>query len=180
MAKEWYVLRVQAGREDRVTENLERRIRAAGLEDTITAVLAPGRKVAEIKGGQKIVSEQKIYPGYLMVQMDMSDETMAVVRDTPGVGDFLGSGWGPASKPVAMSSGEVDKITAEAESGETDEVPRIDFEVDDNVRIKEGPFVNFDGTVDEVLPEKGLVKVIVTIFGRETPVELEYWQIEKV
>ncbi len=180
MAKEWYVLRVQAGREDRVTENLQRRIRAVGLEDAITAILAPGRKIAEIKGGQKIVSEQKIYPGYLMVQMDMSVETMAVVRDTPGVGDFLGSGWGPASKPVPMSNGEVDKITSEAESGQTDEVPRIDFQVGDNVRIKEGPFLNFDGAVEEVFPEKGLVKVIVTIFGRETPVELEYWQIEKI
>jgi transcriptional antiterminator NusG len=180
MAKQWYVLRVQAGREEQVRENLEKRTRAAGLEGSISTILAPSEKVTEIKGGHKMISERKIYPGYLMVEMEMAEETMALVRETPGVGDFLGSGWGPSAKPVPMSSREVEKITAEAEAHEAASLPKIDFDAGDNVRIKEGPFLNFDGTVEEVFPEKGLVKVIVTIFGRATPVELEYWQIERI
>ena len=180
MAKEWFVVRVQAGREEQVKENLVRRTRAQGLDDIIPQVVAPAERVTEIKGGQRTVSERKIYPGYLMVEMEMSDETMALVRETPGVGDFLGSGWGPSAKPVPMTDREVERITTEAEETEAATIPKINFDVGDSVQIKEGPFLNFDGNVEEVFPEKGLVKVIVTIFGRATPVELEYWQIEKI
>jgi len=180
MAREWYVVRVQAGREEYVKDNLLKRTRAAGMEEVVSNVIAPSEKVTEIKGGRKTVSDRKIYPGYLMVEMDMSDEAMALVRETPGVGDFLGAGWGASTRPVPMSENEVEKITTEAEARETTTIPKIDFDVGDNVRIKEGPFLNFDGNVEEVFPEKGLVKVIVTIFGRSTPVELEYWQIEKI
>ena len=176
MAKQWYVLRVQAGREEQVKENLLRRARAAGLEDKIPTILSPTERVSEIKGGQKTVVERKIYPGYLMVEIEIDDETMFIVKDTSGVGDFLG---GP-NNPVPMSLEEVEKITTEAESKEARPAPKIEFDVGDNVRIKEGPFLNFDGAVEEVYPEKGVVRVVVTIFGRATPVELEYWQVEKI
>jgi len=176
MATRWYVLRVQAGREEQVKENLLKRARAAGLEDKIPNILSPTERVSEIKGGQKTVVERKIYPGYLMVEIELNDQTLFLVKDTPGVGDFLG---GP-NTPIAMSDDEVTKITMEAQSKETAPAPKIEFDVGDNVRIKEGPFLNFDGVVEEVYPEKGVVRVIVTIFGRATPVELEYWMVEKI
>lgn len=180
MALQWYVVRVQAGREEYVKDNLVKRTRAAGMEELISDVISPSENVTEIKGGRKSISERKIYPGYLMIEMEMCDEAMALVRETPGVGDFLGSGWGASAKPVPMTAREVEKITTEAEARETATIPKIDFDVGDGVRIKEGPFLNFDGSVEEVFPEKGLVKVVVSIFGRATPVELEYWQIEKI
>jgi len=176
MGTQWYVLRVQAGREDQVKENLLRRARAAGLEEKIPAILSPTERVSEIKGGQKTIVERKIYPGYLMVEIELNDDTLFLVKDTPGVGDFLGT----PNAPVPMSEDEVTKITMEAESKETAPAPKIEFDAGDNVRIKEGPFLNFDGVVEEVYPEKGVVRVIVTIFGRATPVELEYWMVEKI
>jgi len=176
MATQWYVLRVQAGREDQVMDNLLKRARAAGLEDKLPRIISPTERVSEIKGGQKTVVERKIYPGYLMVEIELDEDTMFLVKDTPGVGDFLGT----PNHPIAMTQEEVDKITMEAESKEATPAPRIEFEVGDNVRIKEGPFLNFDGVVEEVSPEKGVVRVIVTIFGRATPVELEYWQVERI
>jgi len=176
MATQWYVLRVQAGREDQVMENLQKRARAAGLEEKLPKIISPAERVSEIKAGQKTVVERKIYPGYLMVELELDEETMFLVKDTPGVGDFLGT----PNKPIAMTQEEVDKITMEAESKEAAPAPKIEFEVGDNVRVKEGPFLNFDGRVEEVSPEKGVIRVIVTIFGRSTPVELEYWQVEKI
>jgi len=149
MAKQWYVLRVQAGREDQVRENLVKRARAAGLEEKMPTVLSPTERVSEIKSGQKTIVERKIYPGYLMVEIDLDDDTLFLVKDTPGVGDFLGS----PNQPVAMSEAEVEKITMEAESKETAPAPKIEFDGGDNVRIKEGPFLNFDGVVEEVYPE---------------------------
>jgi len=176
MGKHWYVLRVQAGREDQVKENLVKRARAAGLEGKLPTILLPTERVSEIKGGQKTIVERKIYPGYLMIEVDLDEDTLFLVKDTPGVGDFLGN----PNHPVPMSEEEVEKITMEAESKETAPAPKIEFDAGDNVRIKEGPFLNFDGMVEEVYPEKGVVRVVVTIFGRATPVELEYWQVEKI
>jgi transcriptional antiterminator NusG len=176
MVVEWYVLRVQAGREDQIKENLLRRARAAGLEEKVPTILSPTERVSEIKGGEKTVAERKIYPGYLMIEIELDEQTLFLVKDTPGVGDFLGN----PNHPIPMSVAEVEKITMEAESKETAPAPKIEFDVGDNVRIKEGPFLNFDGVVEEVYPEKGVVRVIVTIFGRATPVDLEYWMTEKV
>ncbi|NQT19381.1 MAG: transcription termination/antitermination factor NusG [Planctomycetes bacterium] len=176
MVVEWYVLRVQAGREDQIKENLLRRARAAGLEEKLPVILSPTERVSEIKGGERTVVERKIYPGYLMIEIDLDDQTLFLVKDTPGVGDFLGN----PNKPIPMSQEEVQKITMEAESKETAPAPKIEFDVGDNVRVKEGPFLNFDGVVEEVYPEKGVVRVIVTIFGRATPVDLEYWQTERI
>lgn len=176
MTVEWYVLRVQAGREDQIKENLLRRARVAGLEEKVPTVLSPAERVSEIKGGEKTIVERKIYPGYLMIEIELDEQTLFLVKDTPGVGDFLGN----PNHPIPMSVEEVEKITMEAESKETAPAPKIEFDVGDNVRIKEGPFLNFDGVVEEVYPEKGVVRVIVTIFGRATPVDLEYWMTEKV
>jgi len=173
--KQWYVLRVQTNREESVRDGLLTRVRAAGLEEQVSAVLVPTEIVSEIKAGKKVTSEHKIYPGYLFVEMELSEEALAVVKNCPGIGDFLGT----SGAVVPLSDKEVEKVTAEAESKEEAPTIKIDFEPGDNVKITEGAFKNFDGIVQEVLHEKGLLRVAVTIFGRPTPVELEYWQVEK-
>lgn len=175
MAKEWFVVRVQSGREDKVRDTLAKRVSSEGLDEYFGRIVVPSEKVSEIRGGKKRVGEKKIYPGYLMVEMDMVEKAWFLVRETPGIGDFLGS-----KKPSPMLKHEVDKMLAEIDT--TPEKPsiKIEFKKGDQVRIKEGPFENFDGTVEDVNPIKGLVNVVVTIFGRATPVELEYWQIEAV
>ena len=173
--KQWYVLRVQTNREESVRDGLLTRVRAAGLEGRISSVLVPTEKVSEIKSGKRVISERKIYPGYLFVEMELDEETLALVKDCPGIGDFLGT----SGIAVPLSEKEVEKVTAEAESKEETPTLKIDLGPGDNVKIVEGAFRNFDGVVGEVLGEKGLLRVIVTIFGRPTPVELEYWQVEK-
>jgi len=173
--KQWYVLRVQTNREESVREGLLTRVRAAALEEQISAALVPTEKVSEIKGGKKVISEHKIYPGYIFVEMELSEETLALVKNCPGIGDFLGSG----GLAVPLSEKEVEKVTAEAESKEEAPTIKIDFDSGDNIKIVEGAFKNFEGVVDEVMGDKGLLRVTVTIFGRPTPVELEYWQVEK-
>ncbi len=180
VAKQWYVVRVQSGREGKVRDSLERRVKAANLDTVITRVLVPCEKVTEIKGGKKKVRDRKLYAGYLLIETDTADgevpeQAWYLVRETPGIGDFLGS-----KKPVPMAQHEVDKILMVSTT--TTDKPKlvINFEKGDSVRIKEGAFENMDGVVEEVIPEKGLVRVTITIFGRATPVELESWQIEKI
>ncbi|MEW6743040.1 MAG: transcription termination/antitermination protein NusG [Planctomycetota bacterium] len=176
MAKQWYVIRVATNREERVRDNLLVRVKARGLEDRITNVLVPTETVSEIKGGKKRVVQRKIFPGYIMLEMELDEETWFAVKETPGIGDFVGSD----QNPVPMEPHEVEKVLGGMQS--TEEKPRlkINFDVGDKVKIKEGPFENFNGVVDAVNPAKGIVRVTVTIFGRETPVELEYWQVEPV
>jgi transcriptional antiterminator NusG len=172
----WYVVRVQTGREDKVRDTLEKQVKAAGLETQIAKVVVPTENVSEIRGGKKSVRKRKVYPGYLMVEMMMNRDTWYLVRGTAGIGDFLGS----LGKPVPMQQHEVDRMLHAAAAVEQKPQIKIRFHKGDSVRIKEGPFENFDGVVEEVQPAKGVVKVIVTIFGRATPVELEYWQVESV
>ncbi len=182
MAKNWYVVRVQSSKEDQVREALERRVRADDLEEVVCRVLVPSERISEIRGGQKRVRERKIYPGYIMVEVETGEGELIpepawfAIRETPGIGDFLGDG----TRPIAMSSRDVDKMLGEAEQKEQAPKLKIGFSVDEAVRIKEGPFENFEGTVEEVSAPKGTVKVVVTIFGRPTPVELEYWQVERL
>jgi transcriptional antiterminator NusG len=175
--KSWYVVKVQSGREDTIKEGLLKRVKMQGLEGYFGEIIVPSEKVSEIKGGKKKVTERKFYPGYMMVNMAITDETWYLVRSIPGVGDFVGG----ASGPTPMEQHEVDKMLGQAAS-KTDDQPRlkISFEKGETVKIKEGPFENFEGSVDEVLEGKGLVRVMVEIFGRPTPVELEYWQVERV
>lgn len=179
--KQWFVLRVQSGREDKVREALHKRIKSQGLETVITNVVVPTEKVSEIRGGKKTVRDRKIYPGYIMVEMetsekgDVDEKAWFLVRETPGIGDFLG-----LKRPRPMLAHEVEKILVEATAVAEKPKIKIEFQKGDNVRVKEGPFENFEGVVDAVIPAKGQVKVTLTIFGRATQVELEYWQIEKV
>ena len=180
-SKQWYVLRVQSGREDKVREALEKRIKSKDLDAFISKVVVPMEKVTEIRGGKKSIRERKIYPGYIMVEMetndngDVNDDAWFLVRETPGIGDFLG-----LKKPKPMLAHEVDKILIESTTVSEKPKIKIDFQKGDAVRVKEGPFENFDGVVDAVIPAKGQVKVTLTIFGRATQVELEYWQVEKI
>ena len=182
MSKKWYVLRVQSGREDSVKESLTKRVQALKLEEMIDRVIVPTERVSEIKGGKRRVAERKLYPGYIMVEMEtdqngrIPEEVWFAIKETPGIGDFVSS----RSKPIPMKDHEVDRLLKSMEEKEEKPKIKIGFRAGDNVRIKEGPFENFDGYVEEVNPAKGLVKVVVTIFGRATQIELEYWQIEAI
>jgi transcription termination/antitermination protein NusG len=178
--KHWYVLRVQSNKEDSVKESLERRVQAAGLSDQITRVLVPTEKITEIKGGKKRVSERKIYPGYVMIEMALNDDTWYLLRETPGIGDFVGGG--AHMRPQPMGKSDVDKMLGDQAAVQESEQPKIkiEFREGESVKITEGPFENFSGVVKEVNRSKGQVKVEVTIFGRPTPVELEYWQVEVI
>ena len=182
MAKKWFVVRVQSGREDWARNGLMRRAKAASLEGRVGEVLVPSERISEIRGGEKRVRERKIYPGYMMVEVEtdeggnIPEDLWFLIRETPGIGDFVGAG----AAPTAMAKRDVDKVVGDADRREEAPKLRIGFREGETVRIKEGPFENFDGVVEEVSPAKGLVKVMVTIFGRPTSVELEYWQVEAI
>ena len=178
VAFDWYVIRVQSGREDTLSSKIERKLKLAGHDRFVRSVVVPKQKISEVRDGKKRVREMKLYPGYFFMEMQLVEEIWYLLRDTPGVGDFVGGG----AKPIPMTASEVKKLVDVMEERERDEPPEIKIEVDknDTVKIKEGPFENFEGVVEEVHPTKGQVRVMVTIFGRETPVDLEYWQVEKL
>jgi len=175
MAKNWYVIRVKGGSEDSVKEDLKKRLKALGAEDKVPNVLVPVEKVIEMKNGKKSVKEKKLYPGYILVEMELDDKIWYIIRETPGIGDFLGLG-----RPIPMAKDEIEKILA-GESEVTGK-PKIEikFKKGDTARVKSGPFENFDGVVEEVNTAKGSVTITITIFGRLTKVELEYWQLERI
>jgi transcriptional antiterminator NusG len=180
----WYVLKVQSNREDSIRDAILRRLKIAGLESHVADVVVPTEKVLEIKDGKKKVVKRKFYPGYIILHMEMNDDIWFTIRDTPGVGHFVGAG----DKPVPMTERDVEKmigrvpaVTPDGEPVvEKPPRPQIDFAKGDRVVIKEGPFENFEGDVEEVNEDKGMVKVMIQIFGRPTPVEVEYWQVGKV
>ncbi len=173
--KEWYILKVQSNREESIREGLMRRMAMAGLERYFGDIIVPTEMVSEFKGGKKRVTKRKLYPGYLVVHMEINDDTWYVVRETPGIGDFTGS----VGRPSPMNPADVQKIIAKTEE-KTDEAPKlkIAFKKGDRVKINEGTFENFEGDVDAIDEANGRVIVMINIFGRSTPVELEYWQIE--
>jgi transcriptional antiterminator NusG len=175
--KSWYILKVQSNREDSIREGLQRRVAVAGLDRFFGDIIVPTEMVSEFKGGKKRVVKRKLYPGYLVVHMEINEETWFLVRETPGIGDFTGS----AGKPSPMSPQEVNRIIAKQEE-KSAEAPKlkIDVKQGDRVKINEGTFENFEGEVDTIDEANGRVTVMINIFGRSTPVELEYWQIEKV
>lgn len=176
MQPQWYVVRVQSGREEQVADALRRRVKSAGLDAQITNVIVPTEKVTEIRAGKKQVRDKKMYPGYIMVEMVLNKDTWFVVRETPGIGDFLG-----LKEPIPMKEHEVARILAAQSTSEEDRPKiRIDFQKGDTIRIKEGAFENFEGVVEEIDETKGRVRVTITIFGRATTVDLEYWQVEKI
>jgi len=174
----WYVLKVQSNREKSIRENILRRVRREGLERYFGEIIIPTEKVAETKGGKKRVTERKLYPGYIMVQMILNDESWFLIRETSGVGDFTGA----AGKPIAMQDHEIQRMLGLETAKEEVTAPKIkiDFAAGDRVKIKEGTFESFEGTVDTVDEASGRVNVLIEIFGRSTPVELEYWQVETV
>jgi transcriptional antiterminator NusG len=177
MTKRWYVVHAYSGFEKSVQRALVERIGRAGMQDKFGQILVPVEEVIEMKGGQKSITERKFFPGYVLVEMDMDDESWHLVKSTPRVTGFIG---GTATKPTPITQKEVDKIMAQMQEGVEKPRPKVLFESGEMVRVKEGPFTDFNGTVEEVNYEKSRLRVSVTIFGRATPVELEFAQVEKV
>lgn len=176
MTKRWYVVHAYSGFEKSVQRALVERIARASMQDKFGQILVPVEEVVEMKGGQKSISERKFFPGYVLVEMDMDDESWHLVKSTPRVTGFVG---GTATKPTPITQKEVDKIMAQMQEGVEKPRPKILFETGEMVRVKDGPFTDFNGTVEEVNYEKSRLRVSVTIFGRATPVELEFAQVEK-
>ena len=174
--KQWFVVHTYSGFEEKVASAIESRAKTFGLGDMIGRVVVPNEKVREIRGGRKIETEQKFFPGYLMVEMELTNETWHLVRSTPKVTGFVGSG----SKPVPLPPSDVEDILRQMEEGAEKPKLKSTFQKGDKVRVIEGPFVNFQGSIDDLNPERGKLKVMVAIFGRLTSVELEYYQVERI
>ena len=174
--KNWYVVHTQTGSEEKVRKSLENKIVSEGLQDLITKVIIPTEQVSEVRSGKKKISQRKFFPGYLLVEMELNEKTYLFVKTVPGVTGFIGLG----KKPMPLPQEEVDSILKRTEETQVKPSPKIVFEKGEQVKVTEGPFLNFNGTIDEIHPEKGKIKVSVSIFGRATPVELEYWQVEKI
>ncbi|MDP6928531.1 MAG: transcription termination/antitermination protein NusG [Planctomycetota bacterium] len=176
MATEWYFLRVQVGREDRIRRSMVTRLKQSGLEELVPQIVVPTETVATHRAGKKRVQKRKLYPGYLMVQMDLTDDIWFVLRETPGFGDFVGS----RSQPTPMSAEEVENVLSRMNASKAEPKMAVQFSKGDRVKIKQGPFENVDGVVEDVNAEKGTLEVSVTIFGRATPVSLGCWEVEEV
>lgn len=172
----WYVVHTQTGAEEKAKAGLERRMAATDLKKYVGEVVVPTEQVSEIRGGKKRISSRKFFPGYILLKMEMNKESWYLIKTTPGITGFIG----PGRKPTPLTEEEVDTILKRTVETETKPSPKIIFEIGEPVRIAQGPFANFNGSVMEVYPDRGKLKVSVSIFGRATLVELEYWQIEKV
>lgn len=176
MAKRWYVVHAYSGFESQVRKSLLERVKRAGMEDQFGEILVPTEEVVEIRDGQKRRSERKFFPGYVLVQMEMNDDTWHLVREVPRVMGFIG---GTSDRPAPISEREAEAILNRVREGVEKPRPKILFEVGEVVRVTEGPFTDFNGVVEEVNYEKSRLRVAVLIFGRSTPVELEFSQVEK-
>jgi transcriptional antiterminator NusG len=179
---QWYVVHVLSGQENKVRENVEKRVKTEEMGDVIFEVLVPTERVSEIKRGKKSETTRKFFPGYLIVNMHLLDEenqligrTWYFIRETPGVIGFAGT----KDRPIPMRQSEVDNMLAQMREREEKVKPKVSFEVGETVKVADGPFQNQSGIVEEIDPERGKLRVSVTIFGRATPVELEYWQVER-
>ncbi len=175
MAHKWYIVHTYSGYENKVKAALEERIRQYGMEEFFSDVVVPTEKVIEVVKGERRTSSRKVFPGYILVKMELNKDSWHLVQDTPRVTGFVGG----LQNPVPLSDAEADKIIRQMEERELNPVPKYNFEVGDSVIVTEGPFTNFHGVIDEVRPEKGKVRVMVSIFGRSTPVELEFGHIQK-
>jgi transcription termination/antitermination factor NusG len=177
MSKRWYVVHAYSGFEKTVQRTLKERIERDGMQDLFGEILVPVEEVVEMKSGQKSISERKFFPGYVLVQMEMTDQSWHLVKNTPKVTGFVG---GSANKPTPISDKEVADILHQIQEGVEKPRPKVSFETGETVRVTEGPFSDFNGTVEEVNYDKSKLRVSVLIFGRATPVELEFGQVEKV
>jgi transcription termination/antitermination protein NusG len=175
--KRWYVVHAYSGMEKSVAKHLQERIDRAGLQSHFGKILVPTEEVVEVKGGKKAITERRLYSGYVLVEMEMTDDAWHLVKSTPKVTGFLG---GSANRPSPLSQREVDEIMQRMQEGFEKPRPKVLFEVGEMVRVKDGPFTDFNGNVEEVNYDKNRVRVSVTIFGRSTPVDLEFAQVEKV
>jgi len=176
MDKRWYVIHTQTGAEEKVKTHIENKLKLSPLKEQISQILVPSERVTEVRSGKKRISQRKFFPGYLLVQMDLTDDMWYLLKNTPGVTGFIGSG----QRPVPIDDQEVDYILKQSIERQEKPIPKMIFQKGESVRVTEGPFVNFTGDIDEVFPTKGRVKVSISVFGRSTPVELEYWQVEKL
>lgn len=175
--KRWYVVHTYSGFENKAKKSLEEKVRMEGLTEQFGEILIPMEQVVEMVKGEKKTSKRKFFPGYILVQMEMNDRTRHLVQNTPKVTGFVGAT--AKETPPAISDQEVQRLTTQISEGTLKPKPKVQFEDGDTVRVIDGPFSNFNGSVEEVNPEKGRVKVLVSIFGRATPVELDFMQVEK-
>ena len=175
-AKNWYIIHTYSGFERKVAESLMNRVQAYGLQDRIGQILIPTEDVMEMRGGKKVVSSKLFFPGYILVEMEMSDETWHLVRNTPKVTGFVSQG----QKPTPLTDAEVNQVVHRVSTTAEKPKPKFMYERGETVKVIDGPFSNFTGSVEEVNIEKNTLKVMVTIFGRSTPVELEFIQVEKI
>ena len=176
MGEQWYVMHTYSGYENKVKDNLQQRIKSMKMEDKIFEILLPTEEIVEMKNGEKKTSTKKIFPGYLLIKMEMTDDSWHVIKNTPGVTDFVGAG----GKPIPLTKEEVENIINQMRVLKEKPKPKVMFEEGENVRIVDGPFTNFTGKVEEVNLAKGKMKVLVVIFGRATPVELDFLQVGKL
>ncbi|PYV14680.1 MAG: transcription termination/antitermination protein NusG [Acidobacteria bacterium] len=176
MAKNWYIIHTYSGFEKKVAETLRSRIEAEALRDKFGEIMIPTEEVIEMRKGKKVVAPKLFYPGYVLVEMEMSNDTWHLVRSTPRVTGFLGSG----PTPVPLTPDDVDRILHRVEVAAEHPKPKLKFDKGETVKITEGPFKDFTGTVDEINEDRSTLRVMVTIFGRATPVELDFYQVEKL
>ena len=176
MAKKWYVIHTQTGAEEKVKSAIEKRAESNNMKEAIAQVLIPTEQVSEVKEGKKKITQRKFFPGYVLVEMDLNDNTWYLVKSIPGVTGFVGAG----ARPLPLQEAEIDTILKQAKDAKEKPTPKVTFEKGEAVRVTDGPFTNFNGTIEDTNVAKGKIKVMISIFGRATPVELETWQVEKV
>lgn len=177
----WFALHTLSGQEMKVRDSITKRLKAEEMQDYIREVLLPMEKVVEVRNQKKTVTQRKLHPGYVYIDIALLDENMRIlekpwyfIKDTPGIIGFVGG-----ERPIPLETAEIDEIKEQIADSEDVERPRVNFEVGETVKINDGPFLNFSGVIEEIDPERGKLKITVDIFGRKTPVELEYWQVEK-
>jgi transcriptional antiterminator NusG len=176
MTKKWFVVHTQTGHEEKIKQNIEKRAKEQSLENLISQILIPTEKVSEVKGGKKKISFRKFFPGYVLMEVELTDRLWYLIKTTPGVTGFIGS----KARPQPLKEREIKNILRQTEERQEKPIPKVIFKKGEGIKVVSGPFTNFNGVVEEVNPNRGKLKVKVSIFGRATPVELEYWQVEKI